>query len=120
MVEFRKERCKVLILTKMPSGFKDADIHAVFRKYKSQNGGYQLRWLDPSRAVLIFGDPQVAKIAFLENVDHLQITVRPFADELPKSFHEPQDNETPERQRPETDMGPARRMVRHALGVKQK
>ncbi|RKP09469.1 hypothetical protein THASP1DRAFT_28748 [Thamnocephalis sphaerospora] len=118
--KFQRALCKVLQVSHMPPEFRTPSLHDIFREYQRQRGGYQIRWLEDDSALLVFHDPYVAKQAYLENVDHAKIQVRPFSGAVPADaprYH--RDDDQQERQRPETSTATARRMLHHALGVRK-
>ncbi|KAI8048735.1 hypothetical protein BDF22DRAFT_736162, partial [Syncephalis plumigaleata] len=115
---FQRERCKVLQVIEIPETFKTADLHNIFRPYQSSLGGYRIFWTDDDKALIEFHNWSMAKRAFLENVDHPQVRVRPYEGDLPeRSLERKDDSMGKDPLRPKTNATIARRIVHHALGV---
>ncbi|KAI9590847.1 hypothetical protein BDF19DRAFT_461413 [Syncephalis fuscata] len=115
---FQQERCKILEVSQIPAMFKNIDLHNIFRPYQTSLGGYRIFWIDDDQALIDFYDWAMAKRAFLENVDHAVVKVRPYSGPLPEKYLERKDDTaTKDPLRPKTNTTIARRIVHHALGV---
>lgn len=47
-------------------------------------GGYQIKWMDDTRALIVFEHPQTAKKAYIDNVNSPFIKVRPYKGQIEK------------------------------------
>ncbi|GAB5593425.1 hypothetical protein Unana1_08325 [Umbelopsis nana] len=82
------EPTTVLDCYDFPPAFKTHHLHDIFREYENMRGGYRIKWLEDTRALIIFEHPSTA-------ASHGHVPRRP----------------------PTTDMV-ARRLVHGALGVR--
>lgn len=46
-----------------PSSFKTHHLQDMFREYESMRGGYSIKWVDDTRALIIFEHPNTGKDA---------------------------------------------------------
>jgi hypothetical protein len=95
-----------------PASFKTHHLHDIFREYESMRGGYRIKWLEDTRALIIFEHPSTAKKAYLDNVANPLTKIRPYTGPISVKQLAP-----PPRRPPTTDMV-AKRLVAGALGVK--
>ncbi|KAI8340904.1 hypothetical protein BC941DRAFT_488812 [Chlamydoabsidia padenii] len=71
-----------------PKSFKTHHLHDIFRDYENIRGGYRIKWMDDTRALIIFEHPSTAKKAYIDNVAHAYAKIRPYEgwpDFLPPS-----------------------------------
>ncbi|SAM03949.1 hypothetical protein [Absidia glauca] len=61
-----------------PKSFKTHHLHDIFREYENIRGGYRIKWMDDTRALIIFEHPATAKKAYIDNVAHAYAKIRPF------------------------------------------
>ena len=83
-----------------PSSFKTYHLQSMFSKYDTIQGGYKIKWMDDTRALVIFAHSQtgkyiyiyihglfsnlshyiyiIAKRAYLDNINNSQIKIRPY------------------------------------------
>ncbi|KAI8971703.1 hypothetical protein BDF20DRAFT_885922 [Mycotypha africana] len=61
-----------------PPAFKTHHLHDIFRSYESSRGGYKIKWLSDTRALIIFDHPATAKKAYIDNVTHALAKIRPY------------------------------------------
>ncbi|CAO3692760.1 hypothetical protein CU097_011589 [Rhizopus azygosporus] len=61
-----------------PPAFKTHHLHDIFRNYESMRGGYKIKWLSDTRALIIFEHPATAKKAYIDNVTHALAKIRPY------------------------------------------
>ncbi|KAJ1027721.1 hypothetical protein NDA13_003178 [Ustilago tritici] len=59
---------RILQLSGFPSQLKTRDLQQVFAAYEEEKGGYKIKWVDDTTALIIFADPAVAKKAYLRTV----------------------------------------------------
>lgn len=45
-----------------PKSFKTHHLHDIFREYENVRGGYRIKWIDDTRALIIFEHPATGKI----------------------------------------------------------
>ncbi|KAG0174830.1 Coiled-coil domain-containing protein r3hcc1l [Apophysomyces sp. BC1034] len=97
-----------------PPTFKTHHIHDMFREYEQSHGGYRIKWVNDTRALIIFQHPATAKRAYIDNVSNPLAKVRPYTG--PLDFMKA--NQVPIPRRPTTTDMVARRLVHGALGVR--
>ncbi|KAI7856334.1 hypothetical protein BDC45DRAFT_437514 [Circinella umbellata] len=61
-----------------PSAFKTHHLHDIFREYENMRGGYRIKWMDDTRALIIFEHPTTAKKAYIDNVSNPLAKIRPY------------------------------------------
>ncbi|ORX43700.1 hypothetical protein DM01DRAFT_241971, partial [Hesseltinella vesiculosa] len=61
-----------------PKSFKTHHLHDIFREYENVRGGYRIKWMDDTRALIIFEHPATAKKAYIDNVNHAYAKIRPY------------------------------------------
>ncbi|KAJ1032163.1 hypothetical protein NDA18_001660 [Ustilago nuda] len=59
---------RILQLSGFPPQLKTRDLQQVFAAYEEEKGGYKIKWVDDTTALIIFADPAVAKKAYLRTV----------------------------------------------------
>ncbi|KAI0043522.1 hypothetical protein FA95DRAFT_1609304 [Auriscalpium vulgare] len=57
---------RILSLTGFPKELKTRDIHAAFAEWETVNGGFKIKWIDDTSALIVFQDATVAKRAYLQ------------------------------------------------------
>ncbi|KAI9314248.1 hypothetical protein BX666DRAFT_1971749 [Dichotomocladium elegans] len=62
-----------------PSAFKTHHLHDIFREYENMRGGYRIKWMDDTRALIIFEHPTTAKKAYIDNVSNPLAKIRPYS-----------------------------------------
>ncbi|KAL1917093.1 uncharacterized protein VTP21DRAFT_5291 [Calcarisporiella thermophila] len=72
------DRTTVLDVYDFPSSFKTHHLHDIFRGYENMQGGYRIKWINDTRALIIFEHPTTAKRAYLENVSNTLAKIRPY------------------------------------------
>ncbi|CEP08918.1 hypothetical protein [Parasitella parasitica] len=81
-----------------PPAFKTHHLHDIFRSYESSRGGYKIKWLSDTRALIIFDHPATAKKAYIDNVTHALAKIRPydgptdFLKDMNQSAHQQRSN----------------------------
>ncbi|KAL1920565.1 uncharacterized protein VTP21DRAFT_942 [Calcarisporiella thermophila] len=103
----------ILDVYDFPASFKTHHLHDIFRGYENMRGGYRIKWLEDTRALIIFEHPATAKKAYLENVNNPLAKVKPYTGSL-DILRRNNGNKT----RPQTTDAVARRLVNGALGVR--
>ncbi|KAG2226961.1 hypothetical protein INT45_006368 [Circinella minor] len=98
-----------------PSSFKTYHLQSIFSKYDHVQGGYRIKWMDDTRALIIFAHSQTAKRAYLDSMNNPQIKIRPYTDGIECSESQ---EEQPIPRRPATTDMVARRLINGALGVR--
>ncbi|ORY94793.1 hypothetical protein BCR43DRAFT_494604 [Syncephalastrum racemosum] len=61
-----------------PAAFKTHHLHDIFREYENTRGGYRIKWMDDTRALIIFEHPATAKKAYIDNVSNPLAKIRPY------------------------------------------
>ncbi|PWN26963.1 hypothetical protein BDZ90DRAFT_274850 [Jaminaea rosea] len=59
---------RILSLSGFPPELKTRDIQAVFSPWEDDSGGFKIKWLDDTNALVIFNDAAVAKRAYLSTL----------------------------------------------------
>ncbi|KAK4514612.1 uncharacterized protein ATC70_002212 [Mucor velutinosus] len=95
-----------------PSSFKTHHLQDMFREYESMRGGYSIKWVDDTRALIVFEHPNTAKKAYIDHINSPIIKIRPYKGrvEIKPSGPIPR--------RPVTTDMVAKRLVHSALGVR--
>ncbi|KAL1919074.1 uncharacterized protein VTP21DRAFT_2455 [Calcarisporiella thermophila] len=68
----------VLEIYDFPATYKTHHLHNIFREYEGVRGGYRIKWLEDTRALILFEHPATAKKAYLENVNNPLAKVKPY------------------------------------------
>ncbi|CAG8454756.1 10815_t:CDS:2 [Paraglomus brasilianum] len=111
---------RILDVFGFPATFKTHNLHEIFHEYENMRGGYRIKWMDDTRALIIFEHPATARKAYLDNVANPLASVKPYdgpTDFLQKNANNA-NNAIPPRARPQTTDVVARRLVHGALGVR--
>ncbi|KAJ3042358.1 Coiled-coil domain-containing protein r3hcc1l [Rhizophlyctis rosea] len=116
-LDANKEPTKVLEVYDFPAIFKTHDLQQMFEDFADVRGGFRIKWLEDTRALVIFKHPSTAKSAFASALDHPLAKVRPFTGTIPGSRER---SPSPDRARPVTSDMVARRLVAGALGVRSR
>lgn len=56
---------RILHLSNFPKELKTRDILGAFSEWESEGGGYKVKWLDDTNALIVFESPVVGKFLFL-------------------------------------------------------
>lgn len=59
---------RILELSGFPPQLKTRDLQQVFAAYEEEKGGYKIKWVDDTTALIIFADPSTAKKAYLRTI----------------------------------------------------
>lgn len=59
---------RILELSGFPPQLKTRDLQQVFSAYEDEKGGYKIKWVDDTTALIIFADPATAKKAYLRTI----------------------------------------------------
>ncbi|KAJ9476387.1 hypothetical protein PHBOTO_000041 [Pseudozyma hubeiensis] len=59
---------RILQLSGFPPQLKTKDLQQVFSAYEDEKGGYKIKWVDDTTALIIFADPATAKKAYLRTI----------------------------------------------------
>jgi len=110
-----EEPTTVLDCYDFPPAFKTHHLHDIFREYENLRGGYRIKWLEDTRALIIFDHPSTAKKAYIDNVSNPLAKIRPYSG--PMNVLRSNSHTNVPRRPPTTDMV-ARRLVHGALGVR--
>ncbi|KAI9290345.1 hypothetical protein BC943DRAFT_313780 [Umbelopsis sp. AD052] len=110
-----EEPTTVLDCYDFPPAFKTHHLHDIFREYENMRGGYRIKWLEDTRALIIFEHPSSAKKAYIDNVSNPLAKIRPYSGSV-NVLRSTSQGQLPRRP-PTTDMV-ARRLVHGALGVR--
>ncbi|CAI2190321.1 10221_t:CDS:2 [Funneliformis geosporum] len=104
---------RILDIFDFPASFKTHHLHEIFQEYESMRGGYRIKWMDDTRALIIFEHPVTA---YLDNVTNQLATIKPY--DGPTDFLQKNPNNAQPRARPATTDMVAKRLVHGALGVR--
>ncbi|KAI8889767.1 hypothetical protein K501DRAFT_207617 [Backusella circina FSU 941] len=107
-----EELSTVLDCYDFPNTFKSQHLQGVFREYEKMRGGFQIKWMDDTRALVIFGHPATAKKAYIDLLNSSIVKVRPYKGQLEIKPTGPVPR------RPVTTDMVAKRLVHGALGVR--
>ncbi|CDS08397.1 hypothetical protein LRAMOSA09760 [Lichtheimia ramosa] len=106
----------ILDCSGFPASFKTYHIQDMFRIYEDMPGSFKIKWMDDTRALIIFGSAATAKRAYIDNINNPTAKIRPYTG--PVEFTASPKGE-PIPQRPATTDMVARRLVHGALGMKR-
>ncbi|CEP11600.1 hypothetical protein [Parasitella parasitica] len=95
-----------------PSSFKTYHLQEMFREYESMKGGYSIKWMDDTRALIVFEHPNTAKRAYIDHINSPFVKIRPYKG------HVENKPSGPVPRRPATTDMVAKRLVHSALGVR--
>ncbi|CAO3693338.1 unnamed protein product [Rhizopus stolonifer] len=73
-----EEPTTILDCFDFPSTFQTHHLHDIFRNYEAMRGGYKIKWLSDTRALILFEHPSTAKKAYIDNVTHPLAKIRPY------------------------------------------
>lgn len=59
---------RILQLSGIPPQLRTRDLQQVFSAYEDDRGGYKIKWVDDTTALIIFADPATAKKAYLRTI----------------------------------------------------
>ncbi|KND01213.1 uncharacterized protein SPPG_04304 [Spizellomyces punctatus DAOM BR117] len=106
----------VLDVYDFPAAFKTHDIEEIFQDFSHSRGGYRIKWISDTQALIIFQHPDTAKAAYAAALGNPFIKVKPYTGKVSRDTA----SDRPLAPRPiMTDMV-ARRLVAGALGVRSK
>jgi len=107
---------RILDIFDFPASFKTHHLHEIFQEYENMRGGYRIKWMDDTRALIIFEHPATARKAYLDNVTNQLAQIKPY--DGPTDFLQKNPNNAQPRARPATTDMVAKRLVHGALGVR--
>lgn len=107
---------RILDIFDFPASFKTHHLHEIFQEYENMRGGYRIKWMDDTRALIIFEHPATARKAYLDNVTNQTAQIKPY--DGPTDFLQKNPNNAQPRARPATTDMVAKRLVHGALGVR--
>ncbi|RIA93634.1 hypothetical protein C1645_819156 [Glomus cerebriforme] len=107
---------RILDVFDFPASFKTHNLHDIFQEYENMRGGYRIKWMDDTRALIIFEHPATARKAYLDNVTNQLAQIKPY--DGPTDFLQKNPNNTQPRARPATTDMVAKRLVHGALGMR--
>lgn len=47
-----------------PASFKTHHLHDIFREYENMRGGYRIKWLEDTRALIVFEHPAAGELCY--------------------------------------------------------
>jgi len=59
---------RILHLSGFPPELKTRDIHSAFQAWEADKGGFKIKWIDDTSALVVFNDAVVAKRAYLQTL----------------------------------------------------
>ncbi|KAI9282182.1 hypothetical protein BY458DRAFT_497432 [Sporodiniella umbellata] len=77
-VPVAEEPTTILDCYDFPPSFQTHHLHDIFRAYEGICGGYKIKWLSDTRALIIFEQPSTAKKAYIDNVTNALAKIRPY------------------------------------------
>jgi hypothetical protein len=54
----------------------------MFREYEPLRGGYSIKWMDDTRALIVFEHPMTAKKAYVDNINSPFFKIRPYKGQI--------------------------------------
>ncbi|CAO3704049.1 unnamed protein product [Rhizopus stolonifer] len=73
-----EEPTTILDCYDFPPSFQTHHLHDIFRNYETMRGGYKIKWLSDTRALIVFEHPATAKKAYIDNVTNALAKIRPY------------------------------------------
>ncbi|CAG8631050.1 7108_t:CDS:2 [Racocetra fulgida] len=107
---------RILDIFDFPASFKTHHLHEIFQEYENMRGGYRIKWMEDTRALIIFEHPATARKAYVDNVNNQLATIKPY--DGPTDFLQKNPNNSTQRIRPATTDMVAKRLFHGALGVR--
>ncbi|KAI9486182.1 MAG: hypothetical protein EXX96DRAFT_534460 [Benjaminiella poitrasii] len=95
-----------------PNSFKTFHLHDIFKEFEASRGGFNIKWIDDTRALIIFEHPETAKKAYISQLNSQILKIRPYKGQVEKT------SSGPIPRRPVTTDMVAKRLVHSALGVR--
>lgn len=65
-----------------PNSFKTHHLQDMFKEYETLRGGYSIKWMDDTRALIVFEHPMTAKKAYIDNINSPFFKIRPYKGEI--------------------------------------
>ncbi|EIW67897.1 hypothetical protein TREMEDRAFT_57386, partial [Tremella mesenterica DSM 1558] len=56
---------RILHLTNFSPELKTRDLQTMFKEWETEKGGFRIKWVDDTNALVVFGDANIAKRAYL-------------------------------------------------------
>ncbi|KAL0437074.1 UNVERIFIED_CONTAM: hypothetical protein Sradi_0415300 [Sesamum radiatum] len=103
----------VLVLSDFPLNTRTTDLEKVLEKFKD---GFVIRWVDDTTSLAVFKTPSIALEASNSIQWPFKVRILDEDDKLLRSIP-PRDLEPP-RQRPQTSVRTAQRLIAHGMGIK--
>jgi hypothetical protein len=75
-----EEPTTVLDCYDFPPAFKTHHLHDIFREYENLRGGYRIKWLEDTRALIIFEHPSTGKMTRLSGIGTLSFAINIWAN----------------------------------------
>ncbi|KAF9434469.1 hypothetical protein BGZ76_007975 [Entomortierella beljakovae] len=112
----------ILELYDFSSSIKTMHLTDIFSSYENRSGGFRIKWVDDTKALVIFESAAVAKLAFNANVDNQIVKMRPYTGADKDSIRKTggPSSGTFNGARPAKTDSVARRLVQGALGLRVK
>ncbi|KAI7900060.1 uncharacterized protein BX663DRAFT_519483 [Cokeromyces recurvatus] len=71
-----------------PSSFKTYHLQDIFKEFETMKGGYSIKWIDDTRALIIFEHPETAKKAYISLLNSQLLKIRPYKGQIQKTRKE--------------------------------
>ncbi|KAL1914789.1 uncharacterized protein VTP21DRAFT_7881 [Calcarisporiella thermophila] len=82
VVQTPESQTTILDVYDFSPSFKTQDLQNIFSVYEGMRGGYRIKWIHDTRALILFEHPATAKQAYLANVGNPVAKVRPYTGTL--------------------------------------
>ncbi|KAG0227875.1 R3H and coiled-coil domain-containing protein 1 [Actinomortierella wolfii] len=110
----------ILELTHLAPSTKSFQVNDMFAPYANRSGGFRVKWIDDSRALVIFESATVAKQAYMATKSVTLATVAPYrGSDKDTIWRANRPSSTPSVRPAKTD-SVARRLVHGALGIRER
>ncbi|KAI8822448.1 uncharacterized protein EV422DRAFT_613562 [Fimicolochytrium jonesii] len=96
-----------------PPAFRTHDLELIFEDFTHTRGGFRIKWVDDTRALVVFRHPDTARAAYAKALGNPFIRVKPHTGEIPDDGYR-----TPRSPAPVKSDMVARRLVAGALGMR--
>ncbi|KAI8917557.1 hypothetical protein DFJ77DRAFT_456828 [Powellomyces hirtus] len=109
--DFTEDITTVLDVYDFPTSFKTHDLELIFEGFDRRRGGFTIKWMSDTRALIVFQHPDTAKAAYAHALGNPFIRVKPYAGEIER-------DDRPRVPAPVKSDIVARRLVAGALGMR--
>ncbi|RKO87558.1 hypothetical protein BDK51DRAFT_39575 [Blyttiomyces helicus] len=79
---------RMLEVYDFPAAYNSSTLHKLFEDYVSSRGGYRIKWVSDTSAIVIFASAITAKAAYVNLLDMTEAKIRPYNGLMPLNTNE--------------------------------